>query len=298
MCSSRRRSLLRAAAQFDEFHFSQFLDEYAKGTYLFDIHPPLAKLVLYAVAHAAGYTPAPDDFKFDRIGKLFGDVMYVPQRVAAGAVGSLIPPVLYLTCRALDAGVLPSLAAAALSITDTLLLIESRLVLTDSQLIFYIQAALLCALLLWRAPRRSRARAACLVATALFGGAAVATKWTAGVAPAMIAAVSLTGAVFPPDGRLDVAEMALAGAIAVALYVASFYAHFKLLPLSGPGDMFMPCWFRRHLIGQTTCKTSGVQDLAPPGFLRSFVFLNKEMYRANSQIKTRHPWVRLRVNPF
>jgi dolichyl-phosphate-mannose-protein mannosyltransferase len=285
--------LCGCAGQFDEYHFSQFVDDYAAGRYLFDIHPPLAKLALFAAAKAGGYAPAPGDYKFDHIGKLFGDNVYVPQRLAAAAFGSLVPPTLYLTCRAVDVGVLPSLVAAVLSLTDTLLLIESRLVLTDSQLIFYIQAALYCAISLWRTPKRTSARRAWLIATALFGGCAMSTKWTALVAPGMIALVSLTGAVFPPNGeRLDVAEMVVAGVTAVTIYVASFYAHFSLLPLTGPGDMFMPCWFRRHLAGQVTCATSGVADLEAPSFFRSFLYLNMEMYRANSQIETRHHWVR------
>lgn len=163
--------------------------------------------------------------------------MYVPQRMLAASFGSLIPAVLYLTCRALDLTPLASLVAAVLSATDTLLLIESRLVLTDSQLIFYIQAALLCALLLWRAPKGSRRRLGFLVATAAFGGCAISTKWTALVAPAMIGVVSLTGAVFPLGGkRLELWEMATAGVIAVAIYVATFYFHFMLLPLTGTGD--------------------------------------------------------------
>lgn len=278
--------------KFDEYHFSQFVDDYAAGRYLFDIHPPLGKLLLYGAGWLGGYVPAPVGYKFDRIGKDFGDVLYVPQRVLAASFGSLVPGVLYLTCRALDAGVLPSLVAAVLSVTDTLLLIESRLVLTDSQLILYIQAALFCALMLWRTPKRTAARRAWLVATAVFGGCAVSTKWTALVAPGMIALVSLTGAIFPLDGeRLDVLEMAFAGAIAVSIYVASFYAHFGLLPSSGEGDPFMPCWFRRHLVGQRTCATSGVAGLEQPSFLRSFVYLNKEMYRANSAIEQRHHWV-------
>jgi dolichyl-phosphate-mannose-protein mannosyltransferase len=282
-----------AGGKFDEFHFSQFVDDYAAGRYLFDIHPPLAKLLLYAAGWLGGYVPAPDDYKFDMIGKEFGNMLYVPQRTLAATFGSLIPATLYLTCRALGVGVLPALTAASLSVTDTLLLIESRLVLTDSQLIFYIQAALLCALMLWRTSKRTAARRAWLVATSVFGGCAISTKWTALVVPAMIALVSLTGAIFPLNGeRLEFAEMAVAGCIAISIYVASFYAHFKLLPLSGPGDLFMPCWFRRHLVGQSTCTDSSVEDLEPLSFIRSFVYLNKEMYRANSQIEQRHHWVR------
>jgi dolichyl-phosphate-mannose--protein O-mannosyl transferase len=34
---------------FDEYHFGRFTNQYTAGTFLFDIHPPLGKLVLYFV---------------------------------------------------------------------------------------------------------------------------------------------------------------------------------------------------------------------------------------------------------
>lgn len=278
---------------FDEFHFSEFDANYHAGKYLFDIHPPLGKLVLHTVGRMTGMPPASEEFQFDRIGKQFADRLFVSHRAASATFGSLIPPTLFLTCRALDLGYLPSIVGAVLSLTDMLLLIESRLVLTDSQLILYIHAALLCALHLWRSPKRTGERRAWLLATAFFGGCAVSVKWTALVVPGMIAIVSVTGAVFPTDGeRLDVLEMLVAGVLAFSIYVASFFVHFRLLPKSGPGDLFMPCWFRSFLQNQTTCPAPGVGSVltTPPSFLRSFVYLNKEMLRANSAIEQRHHW--------
>ena len=40
---------------FDEVHFGKFAGYYIKGTYYFDVHPPLAKLVFAAVAYVCGY---------------------------------------------------------------------------------------------------------------------------------------------------------------------------------------------------------------------------------------------------
>lgn len=42
----------------DEFHFGRFVGQYHMGTYLFDIHPPLGKLVLYYVSLLFGYDAA------------------------------------------------------------------------------------------------------------------------------------------------------------------------------------------------------------------------------------------------
>lgn len=40
---------------FDEYHFGRFVNQYNAGTYLFDIHPPLGKLVFVFVGHLFGY---------------------------------------------------------------------------------------------------------------------------------------------------------------------------------------------------------------------------------------------------
>lgn len=43
-----------AGVVFDEYHFGRFTNQYNAGTYLFDIHPPLGKLVLYYVGKVFG----------------------------------------------------------------------------------------------------------------------------------------------------------------------------------------------------------------------------------------------------
>jgi hypothetical protein len=40
---------------FDETHFGRFTNQYTAGTYLFDIHPPLGKLVFWAVGWFVGF---------------------------------------------------------------------------------------------------------------------------------------------------------------------------------------------------------------------------------------------------
>lgn len=276
--------MLRSLPVFDEVHFGNFVDNYITGQYLFDIHPPLGKLTLAAAAKLGGYKS--QNFSFEQIGTPFGDVVYLPQRALAALVGSLIPPVMFLTGRALDLSVLVSVTAGAAAVFDNLLCIESRLILTDSQLIFFVQAALLCALKLWATPKSTPRRYMWLLLTAVFGGCAISTKWTALVAPGLIAVVSLTGLVFPVEGMLDVLEMAVAGVVALSIYVGCFWLHFKLLPRSGAGDAFMAMDFRKTLIGSPQYDSK----VEKPSFSVLFRYLNWEMLRANKDIKTRHPW--------
>lgn len=269
---------------FDEFHFAEFVDQYVRGEYLFDIHPPLGKLTLAAAAKLSGYKSI--NYTFDALGKPYGDLIYYPQRAFSAFVGSFIPPVLYATIRTMHISRPVALTVAAMPTFDMLLCIESRLILTDAQLILFAQTSLLFALLLWQTPKNTPRRYGFLVLTAVFGAFAVSTKWTAIVAPGMIAIVSITGAVFPTEGILDIVEMAVAGALAIAIYVACFWVHFKLLPHSGRGDAFMPFDFQKALVGNKFYDP----DASMPSFWENFKYLNFEMLRANNAIETRHPW--------
>lgn len=279
---------LRLAKVFDEFHFAAFVDQYTAGKYLFDIHPPLGKLTLTAAAKLGGYKNI--NYTFDALGKPYGDLVYIPQRVLSATAGSFIPPVMFFTCRALAFSVIVSVTVAAMPLFDFLLCIESRLILTDSQLILFIQTSLLCAFKLWTTPKSTRRRYFWLFCTAFMGACAVSTKWTAIVAPGLISIVSLTGWLFHPDSGLDLVEMLFAGAVAVALYVWTFWIHFKLLPYSGPGDAFMKVDFQRTLIGNSHYGGYDASQLNAPTFIEAFKYLNWEMLRANSAIEERHHW--------
>lgn len=270
---------------FDEFHFAKFVDQYVKGEYLFDIHPPLGKLTMVAAAKLGGYQAL--NYAFESIGKPYGDVVFYPQRALAATFGSFIPPLLYLTCRKLGISIIASVTAATMAVTDMMLCIESRLILTDSQLIFFIQSSLFSALHLWSTPKSTPRRFFWLIMTALSGTCAISTKWTALVAPAMIAIVSATGAVFPEEGMLDLLEMVVAAVTAGSFYVMTFALHFWLLPISGPGNAFMRPNFVRTLVNSSIYEP-GATDA--PTFLQSFWYLNWEMLRANRAIETRHSW--------
>lgn len=160
---------------FDEIHFAGFIHHYLKGTYLFDIHPPLGKLTLVAVAKLFGYRPI--DYSFGSIGQSFGDLVYYPQRAFSALAGSFIPPVMFLTARSLSLSIPASIATAAMPLFDMLLCVESRLILTDSQLILYLQLSYLTAFLLWQTPRSTANRYALLCLTALASASALTTKW-------------------------------------------------------------------------------------------------------------------------
>lgn len=219
-------------------------------------------------------------------GEEFGEQRYTPLRWTSALFGSAVSPIMYFICRELGLSFPASIVPAVMQVFDHIVVVESRLVLVDAQLLFFKSLCLLLALRLWGARKGTRRRFILLVGTALAGAAAISVKWTALATPGLVAIVSLLGRPFPLQGRLEVSEMAVAGSVAISFYAAVFWVHFRLLPNSGDGDAFMRRRFQRTLIGGSHYDPK----VRPPSFAANFIWLNGEMYRANARIKTRHPW--------
>ena len=60
---------------FDEVHFGKFITGYFTGEYFFDIHPPLAKLLMSLAGYWGGFRAG---FSFSNIGKAFPDHSFAP----------------------------------------------------------------------------------------------------------------------------------------------------------------------------------------------------------------------------
>lgn len=134
---------------FDEFHFGRFTNQYNAGTYLFDIHPPLGKLVLYFVGRFFGYDHT--KCSYSNIQDQYSpDCRYVWLRVAAAAFGSATAPVIYWVVTGFGGSVRAGILASLLFIFDGLNLTESRLILIDSQLIFWCGVCLALASRWWK----------------------------------------------------------------------------------------------------------------------------------------------------
>lgn len=73
---------------FDEVHFGGFASHYLKGTYFFDVHPPLGKLIIAGIGHFYGYKGT---FAFKDISDPYADdptVPFVQMRSAMVAFGT------------------------------------------------------------------------------------------------------------------------------------------------------------------------------------------------------------------
>lgn len=127
---------------FDEVHFGGFARKYIIGRFFMDVHPPLAKMLYAVVGWAAGYD---GEFEFTDIGKDYLDtehfVPYVAMRYLPATMGVLTCMLAYATLRASGCRSIIAAFGMFLMIIDNALTTQSRYILLDSPLLFFMAVA-------------------------------------------------------------------------------------------------------------------------------------------------------------
>ncbi|KAI5474151.1 SET domain-containing protein 6 [Pseudohyphozyma bogoriensis] len=126
-----------AGVVFDEVHFGKFASYYIRREYFFDVHPPLAKLLLAFAGWVIGYD---GHCEFENIGDSYIDnkVPYVGLRVLPAILGSLIPPVVYGIMRESGYPRIVGLLSASLVLIDNAHIVQTRLILLDAPLVLFM----------------------------------------------------------------------------------------------------------------------------------------------------------------
>lgn len=262
------------AIVFDEVYFREYALRYQSGSYYFDLHPPLGKLLLGAWAVLIGEHGSPTSTD-----------PAVGLRVLPALAGTALVVVVYQLLRELSASRKVATFAAALVLMDNALLVESRLTLVDSMLLLFGVSALTCFL----AARRMVGRAHWLMLTAagVLAGMTVATKWTGLAILGVIGLLWLVGALREPDAWWrKIARGAVIAVSAGLVYVVVFAVHFALLPNAGPGDAYMSQKFQSVLRGNANFDPN-----AGMSFPQRFLELNQAMPSYEHSLDTStHPY--------
>jgi dolichyl-phosphate-mannose-protein mannosyltransferase len=272
---------------FDEALYEEYIGHYFNGTYYFNLHPPVGKLILALGAHLLGIAPR----------TLQAIEPAVTLRAIPAAAGALIIPVFYQLLTQLGANRRTATLGAFLLLCDTALLAVSRFILIDSMLILFM----LCALSAWLASRTRAggARRAFVTMSAVFAGLAAGTKWTGLGALGVIGIDWLWGAIARRDGprdghagtgsgaaaRVSAGTRAIEGGILAAVpalvYAGAFAIHFALVPNSGNGDRVMSAAFNETLVGSPTYRPG-----AHLSFAAKLVDLHRAMMHENVVFET------------
>ena len=121
---------------FDEVHFGGFAQKYLKGEFFFDLHPPLARLLVTLSAWIGRFDA---NFSFYGIGAdyLKPGVPYVVMRGFCALAGVLIIPIGFVTMRGMEISLHTAATVATMLIFENALITQSRLILLDAYLIIF-----------------------------------------------------------------------------------------------------------------------------------------------------------------
>ncbi|KAI8641886.1 glycosyltransferase family 39 protein [Parasitella parasitica] len=254
---------------FDEVHFGGFATKYINKTFFIDVHPPLAKMMIAWAAMVAGFD---GKFEFKRIGRQDSDyldpkVPYVQIRAFCAFYGILVVPISYWSMRACDLSIPTAFLTAILLCYENGLVMNNRLILLDSILLYFTAFTLL----MWFNFRKHKNRAFSvwwwiwLTLTGVGLGGTVSCKWvglltiaTVGLAVVyelwnmwgdeMVSKCKFFKHVFARAVCLIV--------IPLVIYIGLFKVHFDMLPLSGSGDAAVSSEFQTSLTGHKFPKSS------------------------------------------
>jgi dolichyl-phosphate-mannose--protein O-mannosyl transferase len=272
-------------------HYGKFSNWFLSGEYFFDVNPPFGKWVIALVANALGFDPSLDDF--EKPGAAISSAAQVfAARAPAAFFGSLTVPVFYWLCRQLHLSEVSSFLGAAFILFDSMHVIQSRMIMVDSLLVFFTCVSLLCALLMWDAKkicilkgsRRTFADivavAALLVTTGVCCGFAVSVRWTAFATPAVVLVVSIFG--IPPFcvSPLTWLEVAVLASSIFAAYYGSFAVFLMTASKSGTGNAFMSPEFQMCLQGSQVAMDAAAAGLSTEcrmSMWAKFAELNKKV---------------------
>ncbi|KAI7858918.1 Dolichyl-phosphate-mannose-protein mannosyltransferase-domain-containing protein [Circinella umbellata] len=244
---------------FDEVHFGSFANKYIKQTFFFDVHPPLAKMLIALAGRAAGYD---GNFDFSKIGNDYTveDVPYVAMRSVGAHLGLLMIPMIYMTLRQSGISIHASVFAGLMLCYENSMVANNRLILLDAPLLFFTALTILCWTRFFNESSRPFGRKwwFWLALTGISLGLTVSCKWV-GLFTIATIGVSTIRDLWRILGDLHVSKKAYTNhvlarilcliIIPVSIYISVFYIHFLALPLSGDGDAHMSASFQHSLIG-------------------------------------------------
>jgi len=249
-----------AEVVFDEVHFGGFASNYLRREYYFDVHPPLGKLMVAGVAKIFGYDGG---FTFARIGQSYvnSSAPYVLMRTFMALLGVASIGLSFGTLLEMGFSAESAAFSASLLAFDNALIIQSRFILLDAPLMFFISLSLFC----WVRFRAERSRPfsvswwTWMVATGATIGAATSVKMVGLLTVMTVGVATIIDLWELTDGKKKLTDRQVLkhflarasglAAVPLLIYLGSYAVHFAVLSRTGPGDGYMSADFQAGLEG-------------------------------------------------
>ncbi|XP_062873997.1 protein O-mannosyl-transferase 1 [Trichomycterus rosablanca] len=253
------------AVVFDEVYYGQFVSLYMKRVFFIDESgPPLGHMILALGAYLGGFD---GNFVWNRIGAEYtSNVPVLALRIIPALAGSLCVPLGYLLLVDLGYSHLAALGAAILLIMENSLIVQSRFMLLESVLIFFLLLAVVSYLRFHNASNSSVSRWLWLILCGASCAFAVGVKYMGLFTYLLLLSLAavhtwkVIGDKTLSNGKVLVQVVARFLALVVLpviLYLGFFYVHLTLLHRSGPHDQMMSSAFQASLEGGLARITQG-----------------------------------------
>eukprot|EP00127_Corallochytrium_limacisporum_P002962 Clim_evm9s144 gene=Clim_evmTU9s144 len=236
---------------FDEVHFGGFASKYIRRTYFFDLHPPVAKLMITFAAWIMGYN---GEFTFKEIGMDYAShdnvyVPYVAMRSVTALCGTLLVPVTFMTSMELGMSTIGASLATVLVLVEPIFITQSRLILLDSILLIFIALTAFARARFANLRRRpwSAQWKKWMALQGLFIALALGSKWVGLFVMALVGFHTIADLWFLlGDLRLSLADwtehftIRLGTLIILPIigYIIPYWIHLMILDTTGPGIGF------------------------------------------------------------
>ncbi|KAK5211828.1 Dolichyl-phosphate-mannose--protein mannosyltransferase 4 [Exophiala xenobiotica] len=246
---------------FDEVHFGKFASYYLQRTYFFDVHPPFGKLLFAFVGWLIGYDGS---FLFDNIGESYiaNNVPYLAYRSLPALLGALTVVVTYLIMWESGYSLPACILAAGLILFDNSHVGQTRLILLDATLVFFMALSILSYVKFYKQRHEPFTRKwwKWLLLTGFCMSCVISTKYVGAFTFFTIGCAVLIDLwdlldINRKAGPLDLMTFGkhfAARAVGLVIipfffYLFWFQVHFAVLTRSGPGDDFMTPEFQETL---------------------------------------------------
>ncbi|PVU93613.1 hypothetical protein BB559_003216 [Furculomyces boomerangus] len=245
---------------FDEVHFGKFASYYLRRQYYFDVHPPLAKMILAIPAKLVGYN---GKFLFEKIGMNYieNGAPYFVMRMTVAMFGASIPILAYMIMAESGYSLAVSFITASLISLDNSLVLHSRLILLDSIMLFFMVSSIYSYIRFFKLRFHPFTTQwyLWLTTTGFLLGCAVSCKLVGLFTFSCVGIFVLydlwrildinRNTTISEFGKHFAARAVSLILVPIVVYLTFFYVHFSILTNTGPGDAYHTPNFQMQLAG-------------------------------------------------
>ncbi|KAI8443990.1 family 39 glycosyltransferase [Phakopsora pachyrhizi] len=241
----------------DEAHFGKFGAYYLNQTFYFDVHPPLAKMLVGMAGLMNGF-----DGSYDfPSGQRYPDhVPYTGMRVLLALPGVALVPIAWATALELGFNTFTRHIVTLMVLSDVSLTVISRFILLDSMLLFFTFTTVYC-LTCFHNQKKYAFDFEWWFWLSMVGlsiGCVTSVKWIGLFVTGLVGAYT-ADELWEKFGDLRmpiriyvkhwIARVVCLILLPIIVYMTFFKIHFMILNRSGPGDAQMSSLFQANLIG-------------------------------------------------